>query len=243
MENQTGTLKTISRTENVEKLFGNLAKSQLQLGALVKDATNPYFKSNYATLKAVIETYREPFANNGLSVSQFIDGEQLVSILAHESGQHISSCSPIRCKDRTDPQKEGSGITYARRYALMAIAGLAPEDDDGNSASRPQGKGGGGLYTEAVNKIMDANAFKHLENLWKKHSTQWNEKLNEIEFGNLMRIKDYRKIEFDTRSFHDEMKDAKAFDDKTSKEKAEKLVNDVKETFKVSEKNVTRTQT
>jgi hypothetical protein len=38
---------------------------------------------------------------------------------------------------KADPQAEGSALTYARRYALMAMVGIAPEDDDGNAASKP----------------------------------------------------------------------------------------------------------
>lgn len=219
--------KALSSSDNLDELLSALSLAQGKLGILVKDAKNPFFKSNYATLKAVIDTYREPFCEQGLSVSQFIVNSHLVSILGHKSGQFIQSMSPIRTKDADDPQKEGSGITYARRYQLMAITGLAPEDDDGNSAS---GKSGPvpSMFAGAVEKVMQANAFKHLENIWKKHATEWRSNLTDNEFGYLLRIKDYRKDEFDKVSFEDEMKQSKAFDHKTKTTKADESAKDKK---------------
>lgn len=216
----------LSSSNEVNELLSALSTAQANLGVLVKDEKNPFFKSNYATLKAVIDVYRKPFAEQGLCITQFIVNSHLISILGHKSGQFIQSLSPIRTKDENDPQKEGSGITYARRYQLMSITGLAPEDDDGNSAS---GKGGPvpSLFTNAVEKIMQAKAYKHLENTWKKHVTEWNEKLTENEFGYLLRIKDYRKIEFDTPSFEDAMKDSKAFDHKSKDKEEQKNTEEV----------------
>jgi len=53
----------------------------------------------------------------------------------HNSGQWLSSellLKPVKA----DPQAAGSCLTYARRYALQAIAGIPSEDDDGNAASK-----------------------------------------------------------------------------------------------------------
>tara|TARA_R100000808_G_C2130733_1_gene139995 strand:- start:174 stop:899 length:726 start_codon:yes stop_codon:yes gene_type:complete len=234
--------KALSSSQELNELLTSLSTAQANLGVLVKDEKNPFYKQGYASLKAVIDVYRKPFTEQGLCISQFIVQSQLVSILGHKSGQFIQSMSPIRTKDIDDPQKEGSGITYARRYQLMSITGLAPEDDDGNSAS---GKGGPApsLFADAVEKVMQAKAYKHLENLWKKHSGEWRNKLNENEFGYLLRIKDYRKIEFDTFSFNDAMKDAKAFDHKTKDKKTKEVINDVKETFKVGDDKISESAT
>jgi hypothetical protein len=92
----------------------------------------------YSTLADCLDVLRDVLTKNGLSVVQLpkVDefGCHLETILMHTSGQLIQStlsCKPVSL----DPQKIGSAITYMRRYSLSAILGLAPEDDDGESAS------------------------------------------------------------------------------------------------------------
>lgn len=103
-----------------------------------KDASNPYFKSNYASLDNILETIKVPLKESGLSFAQFPEGlSGLSTILMHESGEWIESAYIIPLA-KQDPQGAGSAITYMRRYALGAILGLATEeDDDANSASTP----------------------------------------------------------------------------------------------------------
>jgi hypothetical protein len=55
----------------------------------------------------------------------------------HESGATMSSGLLHVPASKQDAQGYGSALTYARRYSLMAICGIAPEDDDGNRASKP----------------------------------------------------------------------------------------------------------
>jgi len=103
-----------------------------------KDATNPHFKSKYADLASVWEACRGPLTANGLSVSQLpaVDGMRvtLTTVLMHESGQFISQDLTMTAAANT-PQAVGSALTYARRYALASIVGVAQADDDGNAAS------------------------------------------------------------------------------------------------------------
>ncbi len=110
----------------------------------VKDSKNPHFRSNYASLEAVIDAAGE--ANKyGLYFMQPLDlitiGETVVqvvkTIIVHTpSGEKRESLCPVRSKDNNDPQKMGSGITYAKRYALQSAFGLPSEDDDGNTAAQ-----------------------------------------------------------------------------------------------------------
>ncbi len=111
--------------------------------AVKKDASNPYFKSNYASLDNILETIKVPLKESGLSFAQFPEGVSgLTTILMHESGEWIESTYTIPLA-KQDPQGAGSAITYMRRYALGAILGLATEeDDDANSASTPTVKKG-----------------------------------------------------------------------------------------------------
>lgn len=116
---------------------GEIAKAlgqfQYSVGTIKKDATNPFFKSKYATLENIIEHITDPLAKNKLTFSQFPDGAGLTTILMHESGEWMKATMPLHMGSK--PQEQGSALTYARRYALSAVLGLAvDEDDDGNSA-------------------------------------------------------------------------------------------------------------
>ncbi len=115
------------------ELAGALAKAQAEMGVALKGSDNPFFKSSYADLASIIEAGR-PLSTHGLAVTQFPCGNELVTMLIHSgSGQWLKSRYTIKpVKD--DPQGRGSALTYARRYAYQAIAGLASADDDGEGA-------------------------------------------------------------------------------------------------------------
>ena len=106
-----------------------------------KDADNPFFKSKYADLSSVVEALRGPFAEQGLAYVQLphpsdTQAEEVLieTVLMHASGQWISSLTVVPVTKK-DAQGYGSAMTYARRYGLQAMAGLAAEDDDGNAAA------------------------------------------------------------------------------------------------------------
>ena len=119
-----------------------LSNFQSKMIAVKKDATNPFYKSKYATLDTIWETIRKPLSDNGLSVAQTMDIENgkdvLNTTLYHISGEWISGMQSINpVKD--DPQSLGSAISYARRYSLSALLGIvADEDDDANIATKPK---------------------------------------------------------------------------------------------------------
>jgi hypothetical protein len=118
-----------------------LSKAQAVIQPAIKDKNNPFFKSKYADLSNIWDAIRKPLTDNELSVIQTSQIGVLVTILAHSSGEWVKSYYPIN-PTKDDPQGIGSAITYARRYALAAIAGASTEDDDGNEASMPnQGQG------------------------------------------------------------------------------------------------------
>ena len=114
------------------------SKFQSSMEAITKNVSNPFFKSKYASLSAIIKDTRKPLGDNGLSYAQFPSGEaELTTILMHISGEWMSSSFTMKPIDQK-PQSLGSAITYARRYALCAILGLQVDDDDGNEASKPK---------------------------------------------------------------------------------------------------------
>jgi hypothetical protein len=129
----------MNKSESIKNIAGALLKFHAEVGKISKDAKNPFFKSNYASLSNIQDGIREPLQSAGLVYSQLPSGEnELTTILIHAaSGEYMESTyqmTPVK----PDPQAKGSAISYARRYALAAILGLNVDDDDGNKASLPK---------------------------------------------------------------------------------------------------------
>ena len=128
----------MNTSENINELATALSKAQGEITGALKDSANPFFKSKYADLASCWDACRAPLSKNGLSLVQGMqidDGHlHLATRLMHSSGQWISSLTPVTPKDDT-PQGMGSALTYARRYALTAMVGVAQVDDDANAAS------------------------------------------------------------------------------------------------------------
>ena len=134
----------MNKSEQINELAAALAHAQGQMEAAKKDADNPFFKSKYADLASVVEAIRGPFAEHGLAYVQLperCEGQEVAveTILMHASGQWIASTTVVPVT-KQDAQGFGSALTYARRYGLQAIAGVAAEDDDGNAAASAKPK-------------------------------------------------------------------------------------------------------
>ncbi len=132
----------MEKSEQINELAAALAKAQGEMRNASKNADNPYFKSKYADLSEILNAVKEPLAKYGLAVTQLYDGMNgkdisVTTMLMHSSGQYIANTGnyPVT---KQDIQGVGSAITYARRYSLAAMLGLAQEDDDGNSACQKQ---------------------------------------------------------------------------------------------------------
>ncbi len=106
----------------------------------LKTSTNPHFRSKYADLSACVEAVIDALNANGIAMMQhtFEDqaGVTVETVFLHESGETLNSGKLHVPASKQDAQGYGSALTYARRYSLMAACGIAPEDDDGNAASR-----------------------------------------------------------------------------------------------------------
>lgn len=120
------------------ELFAAISVAQGKIENATKNAQNPHFRSNYADLAEVLNTVRPVFSEEGLSLIQSteFDGElvSVSTVIAHKLGGYITSrasCKPAK----TDAQGVGAATTYLRRYSAAAIAGIAQEDDDGQSAA------------------------------------------------------------------------------------------------------------
>lgn len=116
-------------------------KAKRSFRPALKEKANPAFKgSKYADLSSCIEAVDDAFLANGIVMYQECHpdeaGVTVETVLLHESGESIRSGRLHVPASKQDPQGFGSALTYARRYSLMAACGMAPEDDDGNAASR-----------------------------------------------------------------------------------------------------------
>ncbi len=131
----------------IVNLAAALALAQAEITNADKSSENPYFRTRYADLASVWDACRAPLSKNGLSVIQLPEANGAVitvtTILLHASGEHITSTLTMTAQrqlkdgggwEKVDsPQAVGSTITYARRYALAAMVGVAPDDDDAES--------------------------------------------------------------------------------------------------------------
>ena len=154
----------MNTSESIKNLAASLCKAQAEMGGAVKDSKNPFFKSDYADLTSVIKAIKEPFANHGLSYTQFPtndDGRIGVStLLMHESGEYLEHSYTLPTT-KADPQAAGSAITYARRYALQSIAGIPTADDDAESAMIRN--------NQSKNAVLSGDQAKEIKGLLAEH--------------------------------------------------------------------------
>jgi len=102
------------------------------------DSVNPYFKSKYASLSAVLENVRPALFNNGFYIKQNIncDGEKVslsTSAVFAETGEEVGTMFVSYTLPRNSDnqvQEMGKAITYLRRYSLLTLMGIVGEEDD-----------------------------------------------------------------------------------------------------------------
>lgn len=154
-------MEQATQSESIAALAGALSKAQAEIKGAEKDKSNPYFKSKYADLSSIWDACKEPLTQNGLAVIQTteLNGGNVVVVttLAHESGEWIRGKLGLK-PVKEDPQSAGSALTYARRYALAAIVGVCPDDDDAEDAMARNSKASakGAITKETVTAVMDS---------------------------------------------------------------------------------------
>jgi hypothetical protein len=167
-------------SETTSEISGALVKAQASFPTIAKDRkadvktkTGKDYSYTYADLASTLEGVRKPLADNGLAVIQptAVRGDQVVLVtrIIHTSGEWIEGTYPLRTYER--PQDTGSALTYARRYALTALLGIATEDDDGQQAekakperrSKPAARGGDGDGAEGSGEtsVPSPDTSKH----------------------------------------------------------------------------------
>ena len=158
----------MNETQKTTSIAAALAKAQAEMGPALKDSENPHFKSRYADLASVMDACLPALNKYGIAVVQpfvtdELNGKCVKTVLLHDSGETLECAVPL-ILGKNDMQGLGSAMTYARRYGLMCMAGIAPEDDDGNAAAQSQRAGLplatslGDAWRDAVTDALPPNA-------------------------------------------------------------------------------------
>ena len=130
------TMDNTNTNTNKPKLFAALVKAVAETTDVHADATNPFHRNKYATLQAHLKTIKPIFAKHGLAIIQFPSSGYnekevgVCTIIVHESGESIEHKCHIPVGENATGQQAGALVSYLRRYALAAVAGIATEDDD-----------------------------------------------------------------------------------------------------------------
>lgn len=168
----------LKKSESIQNLTKAMAEFQKAVKQPVKNADNPYFGSKYVPLESLVKTVMETGSPLGISFMQYTQVNEngdlgLCTVVMHSSGEYMEFPPlPIR-PENNRPQATGSAITYARRYSLSSIFGIASEeDDDGNEASglTRQAKQPPKQQPKAQQKqqIKQNDAAKLIEEYWVK---------------------------------------------------------------------------
>ena len=131
------------KSDSIGLLTAALIAAQNEFLPVLKTKENPAYKrgnvtSKYAGLDDALEATQPALGKNGLVVIQFPINDTyrvgVFSMLVHTSGEFIGDGFTLPLA-KQDPQGGVAAVTYARRCGLLAILGVAAEDDDGNTAS------------------------------------------------------------------------------------------------------------
>lgn len=150
----------MKHSESIINISTALLASQKKIGVAKKGAENPFFHSKYADLGSVMQACKESLNDNGITVLQPIDSDEhgvyVETTLLHESGEWISASMRISPKTDTNPQDQGSAISYARRYSLQSMVFIPAEDDDAEKASQGYRKpiGQSAMENRAITQVI-----------------------------------------------------------------------------------------
>ena len=132
----------MTKSQSIKNIAKALQLFNMKVDVIKKDATNPFFKSSYASLPHILDAINIPLIESNLAITMFPTGEHgLYCILLHtESGEYFAS-EYIMKPTKDTPHEKGSCLSYQRRYCISSILNLQIDDilkdDDGNKASQP----------------------------------------------------------------------------------------------------------
>jgi len=156
-------------SDGTAELNAALAKAQAAFPKIKreKSVNTGSYSYSYASLDAILEATRKPLSDNGLALVQLLDGGGIRTELRHSAGGVVGGTFPLPTIPER-PQDLGSMLTYLRRYAVVAILGIAPEeDDDGASAQREA------TSDEKRSAAQNRKIFALIKDLETLHAKPW----------------------------------------------------------------------
>lgn len=128
--------KIVAKHRNV---YTALAAAQSEMDTVRKGSVNPAFKSRYADLADVMSAALPAFNRNGLAMFHQMVRDASGELVMRAVAAHGESDTQIHCDvplivSKNDMQGMKSAVTYAKRIGAESLAGIAPDDDDGNAA-------------------------------------------------------------------------------------------------------------
>jgi len=120
---------------NSLNIYQKLHLAKQSMGKVIKNATNPHLKRNYADINSIIDTVEPILLDCGLIMMQPVKDDKVYTIIIDiETEEFVESFMQLPVI--TDAQKLGGAITYFRRYTLVSLLSLQAVDYDGHEASR-----------------------------------------------------------------------------------------------------------
>ena len=149
-----------------------LVKAQRQFSPALKNAVNPHFRSKYVDLASCVDSVIGALNDNGIflfqTTTEHPDGVICETSFLHESGERLDCGKLFFPSPKHDPQGFMSCLTYIRRASLMAATGQAPEDDDGNAATKPkETKANYNLMQDHLTTIQESKTLEELQSAFK----------------------------------------------------------------------------
>lgn len=145
----------------MSNIYAALMAAQAEFRPALKSATNPHFNKKYADLESVLDAVEEPLRKQGVLITSrtivSTEGSWCLETVVHhvESATELSFVVPL-LNTKGDMQGLGSAITYARRYGLMSVCGISPEDDDGNKAVEKPNDPHAAKARQLLPRLLDA---------------------------------------------------------------------------------------
>ena len=145
----------------INEIAAALAKAQLEMSNPAFDSNNPHYRSKFASLAAVRNAVIPILAKHGIACVQNISTVEnaiaCTTTLLHSSGQALAFGPLTLPATKPDAQGFGSAATYARRYQLMAVAGVVGDADDDAEAAVGRNGTGAHLPTEIISVGQQAH--------------------------------------------------------------------------------------
>ena len=197
-----------------ETLINALVKAQQKVNDAVQDSNNPFFKSDYASLKSVLETVKPVFNAEGIYIQQVAheneSGVSVETIFMGHGGSVSSGRVPMPAP-KNDPQGFGSALSYAKRYSLQMACGIATqkEDDDAEKAMKDvRGFAFKGIKGNDISYSVNATLYlKELRKMLKDPESQDHQKLFNINVTEILKAQESLDKESEDYSAYQQLRD------------------------------------